>query len=82
MADKCTRWWFNNKKERVNQGRKEEAKSFSWFFSPVENFHFGRPKTSFSGFEKWKAKKKKKKKKKEKEKRKIFSSFSSFHFTF
>ena len=78
MADKCTRWWFNNKKERVNQRRKEEAKSFSWFFSqreiffPVENFHFGRPKTSFSGFEKWK----------EKEKRKIFSSFSSFHFIF
>ena len=104
MADKCTRWWFNNKKERVNQGRKEEAKSFSWFFSqreffsPVENFHFGRPKTSFSGFEKWKAKKKKKKKKKRKKKKEkkrkkknlllIFlliislSNFSSFHFQF
>ena len=33
-------------------------------FSPVQNFHFGRPKTNFSRFEKWKAKKKKKKKKK------------------
>ena len=37
---------------------------FSWFFSPawifpVENFHFGRPKTNFSGFEKWEKKKKK-----------------------
>ena len=31
-------------------------------FFLVENFHFGRPKTNFSGFEKWKAKKKKKKK--------------------
>ena len=31
-------------------------------FFPVENFHFGRPKTNFSGFEKWNAKKKKKKK--------------------
>ena len=30
-------------------------------FFPVENSHFGRPKTNFSGFEKWKAKKKKKK---------------------
>ena len=27
-------------------------------FFPVENFHFGRPKTNFSGFEKWKEKKK------------------------
>ena len=41
---------------------------FSWFFPavkcffPVENSHFDRPKTNFSGFEKWKAKKKKKKK--------------------
>ena len=47
------------------QGRKEyfsEAKSFFLIFSrremlfPVENFHFGRPETNFSGFEKWKAK--------------------------
>ena len=48
----------------------EEAKSVFLIFSrremlyPVEYFHFGRPKTNFSGFEKWKAKKKKKKKKK------------------
>ena len=27
-------------------------------FFPVENSHFGRPKTNFSGFEKWKEKKK------------------------
>ena len=42
-------------------------------FFPVENFHSGRPKTNFSGFEKWKAKKK------------VFFSFcnfSSFHFQF
>ena len=30
-------------------------------FFRVENFHFGRSKTNFSGFEKWEAKKKKKK---------------------
>ena len=41
---------------------------FSWFFPgvkcffPVENSHFGRPKTNFCCFQKWKAKKKKKKK--------------------
>ena len=28
-------------------------------FFLVENYHFGRPKTDFSGFERWKAKKKK-----------------------
>ena len=33
---------------------------FSWLFFPVENFHFGRPKTNFRRFQKWKAKKKKK----------------------
>ena len=45
----------------------EEAKSFFLIFFPgvkcffpVENFHFGRPKTNFSGFEKWEGKKKKK----------------------
>ena len=27
-------------------------------FFPIENFHFGRPKTNFCHFEKWKAKKK------------------------
>ena len=32
-------------------------------FFPVENFHFGRPKTNFSGFEKWKEKERRKKKK-------------------
>ena len=54
------------------QGRKrkifsEGAKSFFLImifsqremFFPVENFHFGRLKTNFSGFEKWKAKKQK-----------------------
>ena len=33
-------------------------------FFPVESSHFGRPKTNFCRFQKWKAKKKKKKKKK------------------
>ena len=33
-------------------------------FFPVENSHFGKPKTNFRRFQKWKAKKKKKKKKK------------------
>ena len=32
-------------------------------FFPLENSHFGRPKTNFRRFQKWKAKKKKKKKK-------------------
>ena len=36
---------------------------FSWLFFPVENFHFGRPKTNFRHFQTWKEKKKKKKKK-------------------
>ena len=40
-------------------------------FFPVENSHFGRPKTNFRRFQKWKAKKKKKKKKK-----KVLTSFS------
>ena len=44
------------------------------YFYPVENFHFGRLKTNFCPFEKWKAKKKKKKKKGE-EKKMVFSSF-------
>ena len=44
---------------------------------PLENFHFGRTKTNFSHFEKWKAKKKKKKKKKI-----SFCNSSSFHFKF
>ena len=40
---------------------------FSWFFPgvkcffPVENSHFGTPKTNFRRFQKWNAKKKKKK---------------------
>ena len=49
----------------------EGAKSFFLIFFPawdalfpVENFHFGTPKTNFSHFQKRKAKKKKKKKKK------------------
>ena len=53
----------------INQGRNRTIflrgqSHFSWFFPrrkmffPVENFHFGRPRTNFSGFEKWKAKKK------------------------
>ena len=42
---------------------------FFWFFSgvkcffQVQNSHFGRPKTNFRRFQKWKAQKKKKKKK-------------------
>ena len=40
-------------------------------FFPVENSHFGRPKTNFHRFQKWKAKKKKKKKKK------VVTSFSN-----
>ena len=51
---------------------------FSWYEKgsfPVENFHFGRPKTNFSGIEKWKAKKKK-------EVLSSFCNFSSFHFQF
>ena len=57
----------------------EGASHFSWFFPrhemlhPVKNFHFGRPKTIFYGFEKWKEKKKKKKKKK-----KVLYSFVTF----
>ena len=49
-------------------------------FFLVEDFHVGRPKTNFSGFEKWEAKKKKKKKKRE-----VLSSFCNFfnfHFQF
>ena len=48
--------------------------NFLWLFSQremlflVKNSHFGRPKTNFSHFEKWKAKKKKKKKKNRKKK--------------
>ena len=48
----------------------EGAKSFFLIFFPgvkcffpVKNSHFGRPKTNFRRFQKWKAKKKKKKKK-------------------
>ena len=37
------------------------------FFFPVESFHFVRPKTNFSGFEKWK-----------KRKKKVLSSFCNF----
>ena len=40
-------------------------------FFPVENFHFGSPKTNVCRFEKWKAKKKT-----------AFSNFPSFHFQF
>ena len=42
---------------------------------PVENSHFGTPKTNFSGFDKWKAKSKKQKKKKKKKKINPFSIF-------
>ena len=47
---------------------------------PVENSHFGRPKTNFRRFLKWKAKKKKKKKKKRPSP--LFYNFSYFHFQF
>ena len=56
--------------------------NFSWFFSrlkmffPVENSHFGRSKTNFRHFQKWKAKKKKKKSSP------LFWKFSYFHFQF
>ena len=40
-------------------------------FFPVEHFHFGRPKTNFSGFEK-----------REKKVPTSFGNFSSFHFQF
>ena len=50
---------------------------FSWFFSrhemlfPGRNSHFGRPKTNFCRFQKWKAKKKKKK---------VLTSFYTFSY--
>ena len=47
-------------------------------FFPVENSHFGRPKTNFRRFQKWKAKKKKKKKRSSP----LFLMFSCFHFQF
>ena len=50
-------------------------------FCPVENSHFGRPKTNFSGFQKrskTKKKKKKKRAKKKKKKKKVLSSFCNF----
>ena len=47
-------------------------------FFPVENSHFGRPKTNFRRFQKWKAKKKKKKKKSSH----FFYNFSYFHFQY
>ena len=46
-------------------------------FFPVENSHFGRPKTNFRRFQKWKAKKKKKKKVSP-----LFRTFSCFNFQF
>ena len=54
---------------------------FSWSFPgmkcffPVENSHFGRPETNFSGFEKWKAQKQKQKRKK------VLSSFWFCNFS-
>ena len=53
---------------------------FSWFFFPVENSHFGRPKTNSRCFKKWKSKKKKKKKKKKSSP--LFRTFYYFHFQF
>ena len=47
-------------------------------FFPVENFHFGRPETNFSGFEKWEEIKKNKKIKSSPH----FVNFSTFHFQF
>ena len=64
---------------------------FSWFFPgvkyffPVENFHFGSPKTNFSGFEKWKVKTKTKKQTEQKKKRKkkvLCSFWTFFHLQF
>ena len=48
-------------------------------FFPVENSHFGRPKTNFCHFQKWKAKKKKKKVLNTFYK---FYNFSYFHFQY
>ena len=59
---------------------------FSWFFPgvkcffPVENFHFGRPKTNCSGFEKWEEQGKKRKKKRSSPHFVIFPP-SIFNFT-
>ena len=47
-------------------------------FFPVENSHFGRPKTNFHHFQKWKTKKNKNKKKSSPH----FITFSCFHFKF
>ena len=54
------------------------------YFFPVQNVHFGRPKTTnFSGFEKWEAKKKKERKREgEKKGFSSFCNFSTFHFQF
>ena len=49
---------------------------------PVENSHFGRPKTNFSCFEKWKAKNEKREREKKKKGPLLFLYFSSFTFKF
>ena len=90
----CEPW---SKWSQYMQGRNRKIflrgqNHFSWFFPgvkcffPVENFHFGWPKTNFSGFgfEKWQAKRKKKERKKKKGPLLIFVTFplSMFHFPF
>ena len=55
-------------------------------FFPLENFHFGRPKRNFSGFEKWQAKKKttteNNNKQTNNKKKKVLSSFCNFSIKF
>ena len=54
---KMTNLKLKLKEEKLQN--EERTFFFFFFFSfPVENFHFGRPKTNFSHFQKWKAKKK------------------------
>ena len=49
-------------------------------FFPGKNSHFGRLKTNFCRFQKWKAKKKKKKERKKKKKEKVLTSFYNFFY--
>ena len=81
--------WTNSKQGRNRKIFPRGQNHFSWFFFPVwnaffpvENFHFGTPKTNFCHFEKWKAKKKKKKKKDPLLILLLLELFSSFHFQF
>ena len=52
------RIWFPERKRIIFQRGPNNFSGVKCFF-PVENSHFRRPKTNFSGFEKWKTKKQK-----------------------